>query len=483
MTCTGRAKDPGTHHSTVSESSDTGTHTGEPLPRAVQTAAWCVAGDTAGAMLGTSMTGANYDGDEFSDILIGAPGPIPASAGVGNRAYLFAGGSQGLQAEPAWEAGLRRDIQVTASFGWAVAAGDLHGTGRTDAFVAAPNQDFFGVVYGYDALATGVVDEPTWTGTWSGDSYSSLYGWAVATVDIDGNGYDEVLVGAPLAHQGPNTLVTRQGIVAMYSSEGGEMGVAPIWVAESGEEDCSYGWAVANAGDMDGDGINDLAIGGPSCRNASNARIGRVDVFLGSSAGLSDFPARTSHGSNPADERWYGLAVAGGGDVDGDGYDDVVIGAPGDPSPEGEASLVLGSATGSTLDSAWRVTAPEQTFGMAVSVAGDVDGDGHHDVAVGARWFDDSFSDEGRVSLWLGHPGGLDDGAAWEVVGGSAGAEFGAAVVGVGDVDSDGRDDLAVGAPGWSEAGIAKGAVFLFGGAQAVGSAWAPEAAGCELAP
>ncbi len=161
--------------------------------------------------------------------------------------------------------------------------------------------------------------------------------------------------------------------------------------------------------------------------------------------------------------------MAGAGDVNGDGYDDVIIGAylfDNGETDEGAAFLYLGSPAGLGASPAW-VADGAQTgahFGDAVASAGDVDNDGFADVVVGAPTHDVTVSNEGRVYLFLGGSGGLTTSAAKVISGGQSDADFGATVAGAGDIDNDGPGELVVGAPRYDNGQADEGAAFAYKG-------------------
>jgi hypothetical protein len=143
------------------------------------------------------------------------------------------------------------------------------------------------------------------------------------------------------------------------------------------------------------------------------------------------------------DER-LGFAVAGGGDLNDDGYDDVLIGAPNN-SEGGEKAgkvYVYSGADGSMLASDGGSSAGDR-FGSALAVIGDVDGDGGHDFVVGAPKHDGAGSNAGKVFVYSG----VDGNKLYGRSGDAAGERFGASIAGIGDVNDDGRADFAVGAP------------------------------------
>lgn len=160
-----------------------------------------------------------------------------------------------------------------------------------------------------------------------------------------------------------------------------------------------------------------------------------------------------------ADGDRFGAAVAGLGDVDGDGRGDFAIGAP-RAAPNGAASGRVRVYSGRNAVLLYELVggAAGERFGAVLSGVGDVDGDGLGDLAVGAPGHG---SARGRVQVFCGTDGTL----LWSRAGPAPGARFGQALAGIGDVDGDGRADLAVGAPFSAVGGIAAGRVELLSGA------------------
>jgi len=203
--------------------------------------------------------------------------------------------------------------------------------------------------------------------------------------------------------------------------------------------DGDFGVAVAGVGDVNGDGYGDLVSGASTASRLT----GRAHAYLGSATGLSTTPATSWTGPDGAGGL-FGNAVAGAGDVNGDGYADVLVAAASALTATGRVYLYLGSATGLSTAAATVLTGPDGTlsnFGVSVGSAGDVNGDGYADVVVGA---DRVGSFAGRVYLYLGGASGLSTTASATLTGvtGTDG-NLGAAVAGVGDLNRDGYAELA----------------------------------------
>ncbi len=284
------------------------------------------------------------------------------------------------------------------------------------------------------------------------ESIDELGSSAAAAGDVDGDGFADVIVGAPLAN--PN-LHADAGAAYVYSGATG----AQLLRLDGPASNDALGSSVAGAGDVDGDGFDDLIVGAPFADPNGNKDSGSAFVFSGATGSLIwRFDGQASH-----DE--LGFSVAGAGDVDGDGVPDLIAGVPfRDPNGRTDAgsARVFSGATGLQL-LVFRGQAASDNLGRAVAGAGDVDGDGLADLIVAAPFAD---------------PGGLKDAGSAFVLSGAGGSlifqfdgqgahdEFGFSVAPAGDVDGDGVPDLAAGAPlADSNGKTDSGAAFVFSGA------------------
>jgi len=161
-----------------------------------------------------------------------------------------------------------------------------------------------------------------------------------------------------------------------------------------------FGWSVAPAGDVNGDGYADVVVGAWGYPDAGYT--GRAYVYLGGQSGLATAPATTLTGE--AAGNYFGYSVATAGDVNGDGYADVVVGAYGYGANTGRAYVYLGGSTGTASTPTTLTGAAGTVFGISVATAGDVNGDGYADVVIGASGYSDS---TGRAYLYLGSAAGL----------------------------------------------------------------------------
>lgn len=284
--------------------------------------------------------------------------------------------------------------------------------------------------------------DETGCGPWSAARYFDV---GRSPHDYDGDGWPDVAVGA------------FDSAYIFYGDGSGAPDDEPQQIASPGSGGGAgdlYGAAMAS-GDIDGDGFSDLVIGDPLA-DAAMDDLGRVYVYLGSASGLSATPAATL--TNPTDIQYnlFGNAITIG-DVDANGYGDVLVGAPqhdrGAPA-EGSVFVFLRSAAGFedpvTIDSP--ANQPGAQFGDSLSARGDVNGDGIPDLVVGASLEDSPVEDAGAVYVMYGNSGtGIDGVVDDREVGDGAiiAANFGVSVA-VADATSDGLADVVVGASQFS---------------------------------
>jgi hypothetical protein len=331
------------------------------------------------------------------------------------------------------------------------------------------------------ASAAALAPDPAWTA--DGDQRLAAFGVSVAAADLNADGFTDVLVGASL-FDGPWTDGGR--ILLYYGTSLGPQAKAG-WSARGPQAEAWLGFTVSPAGDVNGDGFEDLAAGAHGFDYAQVDQ-GAAFVWLGSPSG----PGAAPDWMLRIDQReaFLGKSLDAAGDVNADGYDDIIVGAWGFTNgevQEGAAFVFLGSAAAPAAP-AWSFES-DQAFALAgfvVAGAGDVNGDGHADVLVGSHNFDAAAANDGRVWLFLGSPEGVEPSAAWTAAGEEAGALFGFSVGGAGDVNGDGHDDILVGAPRHDGGLVDQGRAYLYLGSAAGPSgqpAWVADGgvAGAEL--
>lgn len=423
-------------------------------------ASWTVFGSQANAGWGRAVGSAgDLNGDGFADLWFSAPGEDWGQSNEGAVHVYFGSRSGPVLASPARLEG----NQAGCSFGGsAAAAGDADNDGYGDLLVGAENfdqgQTNEGAVFYFRGGGTVFASLSSW-GDASNVAFAAL-GSSVAVGDWNGDGHSDVAAAAPgLARPGGGS----GGVFIYYGSDSGLPSAPDLTLYEPGASN-GFALALGNAGDTNGDGCEDLLVGSPVWNN-----VGQVYLFRGSIVGLNASPASSLPGTRVGER--YGQVVAGAGDVNGDGYCDILIGQPDyslTSTDRGAAYLHLGGSAGVAATAAWSVAggSTDDRMGAALASAGDVNGDGFSDVIVGAPGDQVVVPGEGVARVYPGSATGLSTTAIWTTRGGLAYASFGGSVGCVGDVNSDGLSDLIVGAPDWSNGQADEGRAVVYLGTQ-----------------
>jgi hypothetical protein len=381
----------------------------------------CVAGSAGAGGGGTRSRSQDVNGDGYADIVIGGN-----SVGA---VEVYLGGPCGPDSSPTVT--LTSPQAPPNTFGVSVAfAGDVNRDGYADVVVGDQALER---AYVYLGGAGGVASSPATTLV-GPDAGLHSFGWSVAGAgDVNGDGFADVIIGTAAA--GFDGKAPMRAFVYLGSGSG----VSPTpAVTLTGPDGGGFGQSVASAGDVNHDGFADVIVGAGGASKAY--------LYMGSASGLASSVAVVlTDPDGPGNA--FGQSVAGAGDVNGDGYSDVIVGAAGAGVGTGHAVLYLGSASGLRSTPALRLAGPDgpnDQFGISLASAGDVDRDGFGDVVIGAQTVQNS----GRVYVYRGAATtGLSSTPAAALVSpfSNAGPGFGHCVAGAGDLDGDGYPDVLVG--------------------------------------
>ncbi len=391
-----------------------------PMTKAQVTTAVTINGAAPGDLLGDSVGCAgDVNGDGFDDIIVGSPrndtngtnaGQIQVVSGFDNTILFTING-------PA----------ANDNFGKAVAgAGDVNGDGFDDFVVGAPFHDTGGANSGRLFVYSGFDGSQLYF--FSGDNFNDQMGASVSGAgDVNGDGFDDIIAGAP----GDDNNGTSSGSSRVFSGADGSI----LYTFDGDTAHDTMGFSVGQAGDTNGDGFDDIIVGiWSDDDNGTNS--GSARVFSGADGSI----LLMINGDNIGDE--LGRSVAGAGDVNRDGFDDVIVGAPNDDNlgnNSGSARVVSG-VDGAVLY-VFNGTSSVDLFGTSVGGAGDFNGDGYADIVVGMPLEDNGAPNTGTVQVFSGADGSI----LAQVDGSNSGDFLGAATASAGDFNGDGFGDIVIG--------------------------------------
>jgi hypothetical protein len=354
---------------------------------------------------------------------------------------------------PTWEFAVGTPLPTAVASSWGTFL-DLNGDGRGDFAVGAPTSEDSqggakaGRVYVYFGSSSLQSAQPT---TLEGGGAGAEFGaWVASAGDVDGDGFCDLIVGAPKAM----VSGAQAGRVFIFRGSKGGVLAAP-WTLDAPDPDGLFGSSVSSAGDVNGDGYADIVVGAQGVSLAGNTGVGRAYVYNGGPDGPVAMP-------KPLDGRdgalgFFANSVSWAGDVNADGFGDIIIGSQGarttgGATNGGRAYVYRGGPGGiiTTSDPAMLEGSDgdQAFFGQQVVGAGDVDGDGYSDVAVAAPAANVASNFEaGRVYVFRGSMSGIVTPHLSVTDGRFLAGHFGTALAHVGDVNRDGRSELLIGEP------------------------------------
>ncbi|HET6273808.1 MAG TPA: FG-GAP-like repeat-containing protein [Bacteroidota bacterium] len=332
----------------------------------------------------------DMNGDGYADVVVGAH--VSGSLGLDSgHVYIFFGGAVMDSIPDVVMAGLPSEL-----FGRSVAgAGDANGDGYADVIVGANGSDAAGLDVGrayifFGGATVDNVPDVTITGT----VVTENLGNSVASAgDVNNDGYDDVIVGAYA-----NDLPSGNNLGKAYLHLGGNPMNNVVDVTFNGSASFDYfGLCVAGAGDVNNDGYDDVLVS-----SRGNNVQGRTSLYLGGSVMNNVADVRLN---GEAVNNYFGESAGSAGDVNSDGYADIIIGAFGYNSFTGKAYVYCGGVSMDTIpDMTFLGEATSDRFGLSAAGAGDVNGDGYGDVIVGAYA---NSANTGRAYLFLSSDGPL----------------------------------------------------------------------------
>jgi len=372
---------------------------------------------------GCAIAHGDVNDDRISDMIVGA---YNSSSGA---VYVYYGNNSSIGT---WEDdGPNITILNPGAsgdhFGWAVACGDVNGDGVDDVIVGAPENGTTdtGAVHVYNGpiLAGAPPDLTIQNPRTKGLPVNGRFGYSLACGDVNGDSFGDILIGAPTARE----YVANCGNAFVYFG-GGPFSGNKITLYNPYNSSDYFGISVASV-DINGDDLSDIVIGA-NAANRTYVRYGGASLPPVINGGYNNEMDLTLCGESDSD---FGISVSSAGDVNKDGVCDLIVGA----SAKSSAHIFYGGSNPDNTSDINLTGESSSGFGISVSAAGDVDSDGYAGVIVGRS--------DNKAEVFYDVDLGVDP---IEI---SGALNFGSLISYIGDVDDDGIPDVAVGAPGAGE--------------------------------
>lgn len=403
----------------------------------------------------------DVNGDGYDDVVIrGYTDDTPYIP----RIFLFYGSATGLATTPSWSYQGLSETSGGGTFAWTIQGlGDVNGDGFDDFVIGYDIGIMDGrtghamVFYGSES---GPGNQAGWTDSLEREGLPNE-AFVSAAGDVNGDGYNDLAIASNYSSYAAVEIVDRTYLAIFTGSPTG-LGTEAFWERETTETDSVGILSIAGGGDVNGDGFADFLVG----------RSGKVLVYYGNATQINENgncliqPCE----SNCGNDCFFGSRVANNGDLDGDGFDDVLI-AESTWTDDGtnQVYIYLGSAQGpSDLGADWILESdqPGSDFGSSLAYAGDINGDGMADIVLGEPSWDGQQADSGRVHVFYGRSSEYQNHYDWSVPIQLQKDGIGRAVAGGGDVNGDGYADILIGAPFWKNSDETGGAAFIFTGSE-----------------
>ncbi len=363
---------------------------------------------------GDVVTG-DFNGDGFADLAAG----MPLAYGPG-QVLVFAGSHTNLSLLPVWK---EKGSSVRSEFGTSLLACDVNRDGFADLVVGESGiNNGAGRVWVFSGSPLGLSSKANGLWKMEGMRAGERFGERLAVLDANGDGPLDLAVSAPGFTLGSQT---NAGQVRLYLGTNGIFGEAPVWQATGSEAGAGFGQSLCALGDLNKDGFDELGMGWWVPRKyGEQVTSGEVCVFYGQSNGLASEPRWRKSG--PVTNAQFGASISSVGDVNGDGWRDVLIGCPGvgsvkEPFFNSRACLFLGGPQGMAAEASWTFWNPKPgtRTGRSTAVVGDINGDGLPDFAVGTPLsIRKSLAEvSGRIDIFLGRRHGYASGETFPIDG------------------------------------------------------------------
>lgn len=430
---------------------------------------WKVEGNDADSEFGFWIDGGgDVNGDGYDDVIVGAPSYEHAFIGEG-AVFIYFGSPEGLSTEPDW---VQYGEHDSSGYGRCVSIkGDVNNDGYADVLIGSHEYTETRVNEGKVYLYLGGPDGPSTTPFWTmrGNRKGAKLGEAVVIAgDLNDDGYDEICVGAHGWDDDEvlGDLGNKAGKFWIFNGNAAGINTTPFMSCVGIVEDANLGVSMDRAGDVNGDGFKDLHVGGYIFLIGD----GMLCTFHGGAAGPDGIPDFMVAGG-ASDTSFFAINLSSAGDLNGDGFDDVVVGAPRFDAlgvyQAGKLHVHYGGPDGLDPEIGWVAngTQYDERFAFNVNEAGDINHDGYDDLLVGSKYYDNGdLTNAGKAELYLGGPKGPQRVPTWTFKGEDSTAVVGTNLTVAGDINGDGFNDIVVSGDEYTGDIAREGAVYAFYG-------------------